>query len=264
MPRPKKRLGQHFLHARAVIDRIVDAIAPAPGEHLVEIGPGLGALTEPLLERGARLDVVELDRDLIGGLEGLAAHSDGRLRVHHADALDFDVCTVATAGAVRVAGNLPYNISTPLIFHLLAQRRCIRDMHFMLQRELVERMASEPGGKDYGRLSIMTQYHCEVDALFTIGPEAFRPPPKVDSAIVRLAPRPRPPTTVEADPVAFEQVVRHAFAQRRKTLRNALRGLLTEEGFEAAGVDPRLRAERLTIDDFARLALQLPPGSNDA
>lgn len=258
MNRPKKRLGQHFLHAGDVVDRIMAAIAPRPGERLIEIGPGLGVLTRPLLEREAVLDVVELDRDLIGGLEDLAARSEGRLRVHHGDALDFDVCAAARGEAVRVTGNLPYNISTPLLFHLFAQRHCIHEMHFMLQREVVERMASEPGGRSYGRLSVMTQYYCEVELLFTIGPEAFRPPPKVESAFVRLVPRTGPPTPTEADPAAFERVVRHAFAQRRKTLRNALRNLLTEADFEAARVDPGLRAERLELDDFARLALRLP------
>jgi 16S rRNA (adenine1518-N6/adenine1519-N6)-dimethyltransferase len=256
MHRPRKRFGQHFLHAPDVIARILRAISPQPGQHLLEIGPGRGALTGPLLESGADLELVELDRDLIPGLEAFAARSEGRLRVHQADALEFDVCALARDAKLRVVGNLPYNISTPLIFRLLDQRRCIEDMHFMLQKEVVDRMAAAPGGKDYGRLSVMVQFHCEVLRLFTIGPGAFRPPPKVDSAFVRLAPHARPPVEV-ADPKAFGDIVRLAFMYRRKTLRNALSALLDSDAISAAGVDPGLRAEQLGLDAFARLADQV-------
>ncbi len=252
MHRPRKRFGQHFLHAPDVIARIIHAIAPRPGQRLLEIGPGQGVLTAPLLDSGVALEVVELDRDLIPGLEALAARSNERLHVHQADALEFDICDLARDARLRVVGNLPYNISTPLIFRLLEQRNCIEDMHFMLQKEVVGRMAATPGGKEYGRLSVMVRYQCEVHPLFTIGPGAFRPPPKVDSAFVRLIPHARPPVEVE-DPVLFGEVVRLAFMYRRKTLRNALAPLLDSEAIGAAGVDPGQRAERLDLEDFARL-----------
>ncbi|HHO69611.1 MAG TPA: 16S rRNA (adenine(1518)-N(6)/adenine(1519)-N(6))-dimethyltransferase RsmA, partial [Gammaproteobacteria bacterium] len=190
--RARKRFGQNFLHDPAVIQRIVAAVAPAPGQHLVEIGPGQGAITRPLLAACGELDVVELDRDLIEPLARRLADV-GTLRIHNADALRFDFCGLAGDAGLRVVGNLPYNISTPLLFHLLAQAGCIEDMHFMLQKEVVARMAAAPGGGDYGRLSVMIQYHCEVTPLFGIGPGAFRPAPKVESAFVRLVPHPRPP-----------------------------------------------------------------------
>lgn len=255
MHRPRKRFGQHFLHSSEAIARILRAIAPQPEQHLLEIGPGQGVLTAPLLASGAKLDLVELDRDLIPALEAIAALSEGRLHVYQADALEFDICALARDAKLRVVGNLPYNISTPLIFRLLAQRHCIKDMHFMLQKEVVDRMAAAPGGKDYGRLSVMLQYHCEVHRLFTIGPFAFNPPPKVDSAFVRLIPHTRAPVEV-ADPRLLEDVVRLAFMYRRKTLRNALATLLDSEAISAAGVDPGLRAEQLSLEDFARLATQ--------
>ncbi len=257
MHRPRKRFGQNFLHAPDIISRIVRAISPGAEQRLLEIGPGRGALTLPLLEAGADLDVVELDRDLIPALEALPARAKGRLRVHQADALDFDVCAVAGGTRLRVVGNLPYNISTPLIFRLLEQRHCIEDMHFMLQKEVVDRMSAKPGGKDYGRLSVMVQCQCAVDRLFLIGPGAFNPPPKVESAFVRLVPHTRPPVDI-ANPAIFADVVRLAFMYRRKTLRNALSTLLDGAAIEAAGVDPGLRAEQLTLSDFARLAAQLP------
>lgn len=253
--RPKKRLGQHFLHAPGIIGRIVAAVGARPGEHLVEIGPGRGAITVPLLDSGATLDVIEFDRDLIAGLEALAGTMEGRLRVHHEDALEADLCAIAAGGKLRVVGNLPYNISTPLLFRLLEQRSCIRDMHFMLQKEVVDRMVCAPGSRDYGRLSVMIQYHCEAQRLFTIGPGAFNPPPQVESAFVRLVPRAHPPFPQPVDDDAFALVVRMAFAQRRKTLRNALKGLLDAEDFAAAGVDAGLRAEQLGLEEFARLTL---------
>jgi 16S rRNA (adenine1518-N6/adenine1519-N6)-dimethyltransferase len=249
---PRKRFGQHFLHDPGVIRRIVAAIAPRPGDHLVEIGPGEGAITLELLRAAGRLDAIELDRDLVEPL-GARSAGVGELTVHSADALRFDFCALARAGErLRVVGNLPYNISTPLLFHLLGQVHCIRDMHFMLQKEVVERMAAAPGGRDYGRLSVMLQARCEVTPLFSIGPGAFRPPPKVDSAVVRLVPLAQRPDI--ADQAVFARIVAAAFAQRRKTLRNALKGLLTADAIAALGIEPGTRAEQLPLDDFVRLA----------
>jgi len=250
--RPRKRFGQNFLHDPAIIGRIVASIGPASGEQLVEIGPGQGAITMPLLQQTGRLAVVELDRDLVGPLQARCAGL-GELTVYNADALRFDFCELAGNHSLRIVGNLPYNISTPLLFHLLAQHDCIRDMHFMLQKEVVERMAATPGGRQYGRLSVMLQYRCEVAHLFNIGPGAFSPPPKVESAFVRLVPYERPPVQV-TDEAVFEQLVRRAFAQRRKTLRNALREMLEAEEISALGIDPTARAETLSISDFAALA----------
>jgi len=249
---PRKRFGQNFLHDPAVIGRIVAAVRPLPDEYLVEIGPGQGAITLPLLEAAGRLTAIELDRDLVQPLQ-TRCRKAGELTVLNTDALRFDICSLADNASLRIVGNLPYNISTPLLFHLLDQSRCIRDMHFMLQKEVVERMAAQPGGGHYGRLSVMLQYRCKVTPLFTIGPGAFTPPPKVDSAFVRLEPFARPPVTVD-DEAVFATVVRQAFAQRRKTLRNTLRGLLDAEEIRLAGIDPALRAETLDLEAFAALA----------
>ena len=235
-----------------IIGRIVQAINPQPGEGLVEIGPGQGAITLPLLQAAGQLDVVELDRDLVGPLE-TKCRGSGILTIHNTDALRFDFGTLATAGPLRVVGNLPYNISTPLLFHLLDQQGYIRDMHFMLQKEVVERMAAEPGSGAWGRLGVMLQYRCRVTPLFTIGPEAFSPPPKVESAFVQLLPYDTPPVSVE-DESAFSDLVRQAFAQRRKTLRNTLRGVLDADEMTAAGIDPGARAETLSLAEFAALA----------
>jgi 16S rRNA (adenine1518-N6/adenine1519-N6)-dimethyltransferase len=247
----RKRFGQNFLHDRHVIDRIVRAIHPKAGERLVEIGPGLGALTLPLLQAAGRLEVVELDRDLIPKLAEQCA-GKGELLIHSADALKFDFCSLATDGKLRLAGNLPYNISTPLIFHLLDQARCIDDMHFMLQKEVVERLAAKPDTSDYGRLSVMVQFRCKVEQLFIVPPGAFTPAPKVESAIVRLEPYAEPPVNVDA--AVLEKLVAQAFGQRRKTLRNTLKGLLDAEAIEAAGIDPQRRAETLSLQEFAALA----------
>jgi 16S rRNA (adenine1518-N6/adenine1519-N6)-dimethyltransferase len=249
----RKRFGQNFLHDRGVIARILRAFDPRPGQHVVEIGPGRGALTYDLLDALGQMDAVELDRDLIARLqEGAATH--GALRLHSADALKFDFCALAEAGErLRLIGNLPYNISTPLIFHLLDQAHCIEDMCFMLQKEVVDRLAARPGGKDYGRLSVMVQWRCRVERILTVGPGAFSPPPKVDSAVVGLTPYEKPPVTVE-DPKTLERVVQAAFSQRRKTLRNTLKGLLGEDEIAAAGVDPGMRAEQLSIEQFAALS----------
>ena len=251
--RPRKRFGQHFLHDSGVLHRIVAAIHPRPGERLVEIGPGLGALTVPLLAAAGELDVVELDRDL---LEPLRARCAGRgiLRIHHADALRFDFAALRGDGPpLRVAGNLPYNISTPLLFHLLAQAEHLHDLHFMLQKDVVERMAAGPGTKDYGRLSVMLQYRCWVEPLFAVGPGAFRPPPKVWSAVVRLVPRETFAVAIP-DEDRFAEIVRRAFAQRRKTLRNSLQGILDVAQIAAAGVDPSARPETLDLEAFAALS----------
>jgi 16S rRNA (adenine1518-N6/adenine1519-N6)-dimethyltransferase len=251
--RARKRFGQNFLHDPGVIARIVAAIAPAPGDRIVEIGPGLGALTAQLLPRVGAMDVVELDRDLI---PRLAEHCAGlgELRIHSADALRFDFGSLGDR--LRVVGNLPYNISTPLLFHLFEHVSHIRDMFFMLQKEVVDRMVAAPATEHYGRLSVMVQFHCAASRLFTIGPGAFKPAPKVDSAIVRLVPHALPPVTVD-DYAGFSKIVMQSFAQRRKTLRNALRGLMTDVQIAAAGVAPSARAEQLALADFARLAAQV-------
>ncbi|WP_252091532.1 16S rRNA (adenine(1518)-N(6)/adenine(1519)-N(6))-dimethyltransferase RsmA [Pseudomonas sp. MWU13-3659] len=254
--RARKRFGQNFLHDAGIIDRILRAINAKAGEHLLEIGPGQGALTEGLLGSGAQLDVVELDKDLVPILQHKFA-GRGNFRLHQGDALKFDFNQLGVPEySLKVVGNLPYNISTPLIFHLLAHANLIRDMHFMLQKEVVERMAAGPGGGDWGRLSIMVQYHCRVEHLFNVGPGAFNPPPKVDSAIVRLVPHEVLPHPAK-DPLLLERVVREAFNQRRKTLRNTLKGLLDSQAIEAAGVDGSLRPEQLDLAAFVRLADKL-------
>ena len=251
--RARKRFGQHFLSDAHVVARIVNAIDPRPEDHVVEIGPGLGVLTAALLARIPAMEAVELDRDIIPKLAQRCAPL-GTLLIHSADALKFDFTTLAADGRpLRVVGNLPYDISTPLLFHLLESRAVIRDMHFMLQKEVVDRLAAEPGGKDYGRLSVMMQYHCEVVALFDVPPEAFEPPPKVDSAVVRLVPHAQPPVQVR-DVSVLEQLVAQAFSQRRKTLRNTLKDWVTAGTMEAHGIDPTRRAETLSLAEFAALA----------
>ena len=248
----KKRLGQHFLHDPAVIRKIVDAIAPERGERVVEIGGGPGALTRPLVERLDRLHVVEVDRELAAELPDRVAHPE-RLVVHHADALEFDFRSLADGPrSLRVVGNLPYNISTPLLFHLLEQADAIRDLHVMLQREVVERMTARPGGKDYGRLTVMLAVAAESRALFDVGPGAFTPPPRVWSTVVRVVPR--APDFAVADRARFAELVAHLFSMRRKTLGRSLKGRLTPERIAALGLDPRARPETLSPADFARLA----------
>ncbi|MDE2071096.1 MAG: 16S rRNA (adenine(1518)-N(6)/adenine(1519)-N(6))-dimethyltransferase RsmA [Gammaproteobacteria bacterium] len=251
--RPRKRFGQHFLHDRNVIRKILLAINPQPGDTLIEIGPGLGALTLPLLERCGRLTAVELDRDVIPRLQA-AAEGKGELQVIQADALKTDFGAFAPAGGkIRLVGNLPYNISTPLLFHLLDYAAAITDMHFMLQKEVVRRMAAAPGGKDYGRLTVMLAARGRVQPLFSIGSGAFTPAPKVESAFVRLIPYITPPFEI-ADRAHFAQLVSQAFSRRRKTLRNALRGLRDDAAIRAAGLDPMARPETLSAGDYARLA----------
>ena len=261
--RARKRFGQNFLHDSQVIRRIVNAIHPRPGDRLVEIGPGKGALTRPLLEAAGRIDVVELDRDLPPLLQSYCQGA-GELVIHNDDALKFDFATLIDQGdahKLRVIGNLPYNISTPLIFHLLDYAEAIQDMHFMLQKEVVERLTAQPGGKDYGRLSIMVQYHCHAEYLFTVRPGSFTPVPKVDSAIVRLTPHPQAPVTVD-NVQDFDKLVRASFAMRRKTLRNNLKHMLDAATIESLGIDPARRAETLTLGELASLANAYSHGEN--
>ncbi len=253
MPRPKKHYGQHFLHERSVIGRIVAAIAPQPGDRLVEIGPGEGALTIPLLEAAGRLTAIELDRELIEPLRARAA-GIGALEVIHADVLDVDFTALAQGGKLRLAGNLPYYVSSPILFHCLAHADAIADMHFMLQKEVVDRMAAAPGGKTYGRLSVMLQLACRVEPLLRVAPGAFRPPPGVDSMVVRLTPLPAAQRPDPALTCHIEAVVRSAFGRRRKTLANALSGLLDADAIRAAGIDPGARAETVPPPGFVTLA----------
>jgi 16S rRNA (adenine1518-N6/adenine1519-N6)-dimethyltransferase len=258
--RPRKRFGQHFLHDPAVIDRIIAAIAPRGGDALVEIGPGLGALTEHLLHGAENLDVIELDRDLAASLRARHANLP-RLRIHEGDALAFDFAALARERGrkLRVVGNLPYNISTPLLFHLLEAGDAILDMHFMLQKEVVDRIVAQPGSRQYGRLGVMLAPRVQATKLMDIGPGAFRPPPKVWSAIVRLEMRADPPQWATLP--QFAAVVAAAFGQRRKTLRNALGGLLDAARIAAAGIDPGARAETLAAADFGRLAQAVAAGA---
>ena len=248
----KKHLGQNFLHERSVIDKIVLAVNPQPGERIVEIGPGQGALTLPLLDRHSALTAIEFDRDLLQPLAA-AASTHGALTLIPADVLSVDFTALAAGGQIRLVGNLPYNLSSPILFHALDHAAAIRDMHFMLQKEVVERMAAAPGSKVYGRLSVMLQAYCAVTPLFTVPPGAFRPAPKVESAVVRLLPR-APDSIGIDDRVRFAQVVRAAFGQRRKTLRNALNGVADSAAMEAAGIRPDARAEQLSVADFVRLS----------
>jgi len=254
---PRKSLGQHFLHDPAVIAKIVAAVAPAPTDRVVEIGGGRGALTRPLLAALERLDIVELDTALAGELATLAPAE--RLSVHHADALKFDFAALDDApGALRVVGNLPYNISTPLLFRLLEQRYSIRDMHLMLQREVVRRMVAPPGNKEYGRLTVMLAAWTKIEVLFDIGPGAFNPPPRVWSSFIRVTPL-RTARFPIADQRRFAALVARVFSMRRKTLARALRGELTREQIAGADIDPGARPETLQPEAFARLAAIAAP-----
>jgi 16S rRNA (adenine1518-N6/adenine1519-N6)-dimethyltransferase len=243
--RTRKRFGQHFLHDPGTLRRIVEAIAPAPGDTIVEIGPGQGALTRPLLERVGRLTAIEIDRDLAKRL--LDDFHSGELTILRADALEFDYGSFPEG--FRLVGNLPYNISTPLLFRLSRLARHARDMHFMLQLEVVERMVAAPSTPDYGRLSVMLQTRFAMKKLFSVAPGCFRPPPKVDSALVRLAPSKDQQAYDEA---VLERIVRVAFSARRKTLRNALP--LAAADYVRLGIDPGLRPENLSPADYVRIA----------
>lgn len=251
--RPRKRFGQHFLRDPAVIDRIVSAIGPRRGDCLVEIGPGEGVLSRPLLESVSRLDVIELDRDLAAALPRRLGEPPG-LTVHQADALRFDFASLAPSpGALRVVGNLPYNVSTPLLFHLFDQAEWIKDMVFMLQKEVVSRLVAEPGSRQYSRLSVMARFHCRMEWLFDVPPQAFDPPPRVDSSIIRMVPE-RLDDAARILRPALAEVVRAAFNQKRKTLRNSLKGKLDQEAIEGAGVSPSARPETLSLSRFLSLA----------
>ncbi len=248
----RKRFGQHFLTDGAVIDAIVDAIDPKPGEALVEIGPGLGAMTNPLVARCTRLTVIELDRDLAARLR-----KRPELDVIEADVLkvDFGALAQQFGARLRVVGNLPYNISTPILFHLLDAVEHVRDQHFMLQKEVVQRMAARPGGKDYGRLSVMLQWRYDIENVLDVPPEAFEPPPRVDSAVVRMQPLPEVP---RLDAGLLEELVAVAFSQRRKLLRNTLGRWLEQRGFSGE-FDVQRRAEEVPVAEYLRLAETLSP-----
>jgi 16S rRNA (adenine1518-N6/adenine1519-N6)-dimethyltransferase len=250
---PRKRFGQNFLHDHNIIYNIIASIQAKPDQHWIEIGPGQGALTQPLLDQGVNLDVVELDRDLVALLKHKFKQYP-KLEIHSADALRFDFSSLAGEGEkLRVIGNLPYNISTPLMFHLLDNAYCIEDMHFMLQKEVVDRICAVPGSKKYGRLSVMMQYYCLPELLFDVPPESFDPVPQVMSAIVRLVPHKQPPVVVN-DLAKLNRVVTQAFSQRRKTLRNSLKKLIEEADIEALGIDPAMRAENISLAEFASLS----------
>ena len=251
---PRKRFGQHFLTDAHYVTRIIDAIDPRPGDTIVEIGPGLGALTGALVLRAQRIAAIEIDRDLAGRLR--ARFGANELALHEDDALAFDFATLGPE--LRVVGNLPYNISSPLLFHLATFEERLRDVHVMLQREVVARMTAAPGTADYGRLTVMLQARFAIARLFTVPPGAFRPPPKVESALARLVPlraaRPR-----ISDEALFARIVAAAFGQRRKTLRNALAAIVPEDALRAAGIDPAVRGETLAVEDFVRLANGVAP-----
>jgi 16S rRNA (adenine1518-N6/adenine1519-N6)-dimethyltransferase len=249
----RKRFGQNFLHDHNIIYSIISHIQASENQHWVEIGPGQGALTAPLLAKRVQLDVVELDRDLVELLQQKFSQQTN-LTIHSADALNFDFAGLAQNGEkLHIIGNLPYNISTPLLFHLLSSSHCIADMYFMLQKEVVDRICATSGSKKYGRLSVMMQYYCQGECLFDVPPESFDPIPQVMSAIIRLIPHSQPPVTL-ASMAAFSQVVTHAFSQRRKTIRNSLKDLLTEQQIAGLGINPGARAETLTLEEFAILS----------
>jgi 16S rRNA (adenine1518-N6/adenine1519-N6)-dimethyltransferase len=256
--RAKKRFGQNFLVDTNVIDKIIHGIDPKPEDHVIEIGPGLGALTQPLLKILNRLDAIELDRDVIPELDSLEGGE--RLHIHNIDVLAFNFTQFKQStfehGKLRIIGNLPYNISTAVLFHLIEHRNIIQDLHFMLQKEVVERIAASAGSHDYGRLSVMMQLHFKITPLFTVAPQCFRPVPKVESAILRLVPRSDPAIGLDEHD-AFTELVRQAFSQRRKTLKNTLKGLCDIEQINAAGIDPGKRPQELGVNDYVSLFRQL-------
>lgn len=247
----RKRFGQNFLTDQQVLNDIISCINPRKGESMVEIGPGLAAMTRLLLEGLDQLHVVELDRDLVARLK--KEFDPQRLVIHEGDALKFDFASlpVAEGKKLRIVGNLPYNISSPLLFHLATYAEQVEDQHFMLQKEVVERMVAEPGGKDYGRLSVMLQWRYHMELMFIVPPTAFDPPPKVDSAIVRMIPKKE---KLPCDLEKLEQVVTKAFSQRRKTIRNCVAGMFTEQQLQSVGIDPQLRAEAIPLEHYVALA----------
>ena len=245
----RKRFGQNFLVDSGIVSAIVSAIGPQKGQTLVEIGPGLGAITEPLMARLDHLHVVEIDRDLIARLK--KQHTPERMTIHEGDALSFDFAKIGQD--LRLVGNLPYNISTPLLFHLASFVSIVHDMHFMLQKEVVERMVAVPGETDFSRISVMLQYRFHIEWLIDVPPESFDPPPKVQSAFVRLIPKDVSELNAK-DPAKFAQLVQKAFSQRRKMLRNTLKGTLSDAGFAELGIVPTCRAEDVTVEDYVRIA----------
>lgn len=248
----KKKFGQNFLIDTFIIGQIIDCINPKAQDHLVEIGPGTGAITLPLLPLVAKIDAIELDRDIIPILEK-KAEKIGKLNIHQSDVLEFSFATLTKESkSLRVVGNLPYNISTPLLFHLFDQQELIIDMHFMLQKEVAQRLAATPGSKQYGRLGIMAQYFCDVESLIDVPPQAFQPPPKVDSMFIRLIPK--KPEKEAHDIKLLDQVVKQAFGKRRKTLANALKGLISAEQIISLGIDPTLRPEQLSLENYVTLS----------
>ncbi len=252
----RKRFGQNFLQDQNIIYNILSNIQARKDEHWVEIGPGLGAITEYLLQENIILDVVELDRDLVQFLEKKFKNKDN-FTIHSGDALKFDFSKLVKKGdKLRIIGNLPYNISTPLLFHLLDDLYCIEDMHFMLQKEVVNRICAEPGSKKYGRLSVMIQYYCATELIFDVPPESFDPIPKVMSAIVKLTPHKKPPVDID-DILKLNKVVTTAFSQRRKTIRNSLKKLISEDQIITLGIDPGLRAESISLSEFALISKTL-------
>ncbi len=249
----RKRFGQNFLHDDNVIYNIVSNIQVQKNDHWVEIGPGLGAITEPLLQKEVTLDVVELDRDLVSLLQSKFKQYSN-LIIHSADALNFNFAALAsTDKKLRIIGNLPYNISTPLLFHLLENSFCIKDMHFMLQKEVVDRICADPGSKKYGRLSVMMQYYCDCELIFDVPPESFDPIPKVMSSIIKLIPHPTPPVEIKSTE-HLNKLLKTAFSQRRKTIRNSLKTLISEEQLISEAIDPTLRAESISLAEYARLS----------
>lgn len=248
----KKRFGQNFLTDQAIINSLIAAINPQPDDLMVEIGPGLGAMTQPLLKQLKHLHVVEIDRDIIQWMQGF--YPADKISIHNSDVLKFDFSSIGER--IRVVGNLPYNISSPILFKLLENTAQIIDMHFMLQKEVVERMVAAPSTAAYGRLSVMLQYHLQMEYLVTVPPEAFDPAPKVESAFVRCVPHAALPHPAKNE-TTFAKVVTAAFGQRRKTLRNTLKGLLDDDGFAALGINPQLRAENLGVAEFVAIANKL-------
>ncbi len=257
MHRARKRFGQHFLHDQNVIESILRALDPRPGDNLIEIGPGQGALTFPLLKRCDALTAIELDRDLVPVLSR-KAEDIGTLEVINADILEFELSSLPGNKVYRLLGNLPYNISTPLMFHLLESVQQIKDMHFMVQKEVALRIVAEAGDANYGRLSVMLQYRCECQYLFDVAPDSFSPPPRVDSAVIRLIPLDKSEHDV-GNFSHFSRIVQSAFSQRRKTISNSLKSLLDRETILACGIDPGLRAENLKLADFAKLSRAFKP-----
>ena len=251
LPPRRKRYGQNFLSDPNIIRRIIDTLAPQPGDHLFEIGPGRGALTDHLVKTGNRLDVIEIDHDLVRLLE--ARYAGQAVQIHQGDVLQFDLTSLATGRTLRVIGNLPYNISTPLLFRLFEQSAVIADMHLMVQREVADRLVASPQTAAYGRLGIMASYFCNIERCFTVPPTAFSPRPKVQSAIIRCTPYTDPPVPA-LDPVALRRLVTQAFTQRRKVLRNSLKPLLDEHEIEALGIDSRARPETLELRQFVLLS----------